>query len=157
MRRNSSRHFNLALYWSFLLRCNLFIRFLNKSVIESRLQFSSHWLTAWSTRRFCGNTDVRSQDWQQGNATDHWCLHKTSNALPHIYSLIDLNQTDLSWVLTPAGTFRKPSAYYIIVQRETRLRSWCRPERRAQSKQRLHNQGWRLILKLVVDYSNAKF
>ena len=94
---------------------------------------------------------------QQGNATDHWCLHNTSNALSHNYSLIDLNQTDPSWVLTLSGTFRKPSASYIIDQRETRLMSWCRPEWRAQSKQRLHNQGWRLILKLVVDYSNAKF
>ena len=33
---------------------------------------------------FYGNTDVRSQDWQQRNATDHWCLHKTNNALLHI-------------------------------------------------------------------------
>ena len=39
----------------------------------------------------------RSQDWQKGNATDHWCLHKTNNALHHIYSLIDLNQTDTRW------------------------------------------------------------
>ena len=110
-----------------------------------------------SMRRSYGNTDVRSQDWQQGNATDRWCLHKTNNGLSHIYSLIDLNQTDPSWVLTPAGTSRKPSASYITDQRETRLMPWCRPERRAQSKQQLHNQGSRIIFKLVVDYSNAKF
>ena len=77
---------------------------------------------------------------------------KQNTALLHIYSLIDLNQTDTLWVLTHAGTSRKPSASYITDQRETRLMSV-----RAQSKQRLHNQGLMVVLKLVVDYSNAKF
>ena len=43
----------------------------------------------------------------------------TKQTMPmHIYSLIDLNQTDSSWVLTHAGMSRKPSASYIIDQRE---------------------------------------
>ena len=65
---------------------------------------------------------------------------KQNNALLHIYSLIDLNQPDTSWVLTHAGTSRKPSASYITDQRETRLMSV-----RAQSKQRLHNQGLMVV------------
>ena len=75
-----------------------------------------------------------------------------ANDLLHIDSLTDLNQTDTSWVLTHAGTSRKPSASYITDQRETQLMSV-----RAQNKQRLHNQGLMVVLKLVVDYSNAKF
>ena len=39
---------------------------------------------------------------------------------------------------------------YITDQRETQLMSV-----RAQSKQRLHNQGLMVVLKLVVDYSNT--
>ena len=41
-------------------------------------------------------TDVRSQDRQQGNATDHLYRHKANNALLHIYSLIVLNLTNSS-------------------------------------------------------------
>ena len=48
-------------------------------------------------------------------------VDKQNNALPHIYTLIDLNQTDPSWVLAPAGMSRKPSASCIIDQRETRF------------------------------------
>ena len=73
--------------------------------------------------------------------TDHWCLHKTNNALLHIYSLIDHNQTNSSWVLTHAGTSRKPSASYIIDHLKTRLMPWCRPERKANNNYTFRARG----------------
>ena len=122
-----------------LMRCNLFIRFLNK-----KYKWISIAIFKPLTRGMVDAPVLRKHRCAKpGLAAGKcdWWLHKTNNALLNIYSLIDLNQTNSSYVLTHAGTSRKPRASYIIDQRETRLMPWCRPKRKANNDYTTRDRG----------------